>query len=299
MAYDNSGRSVSSMVRSFSPSHATASKIDAQESNTIYATQSMLRVKSEPETSKADFYHLIRSYKVTDVISMLGHCDLNIWQYVVGLYSPYSWEYKIIKRAYKRALRKENNSKHELFVEDQIAAIAAGDHGIKLETSFENSLAAKLSVFQIPFSTHTKHFKVTVNGTDYTFSPDFYIPVAYHGRRVLAEVHSMNYFTPTYLEILREFMDSRAAEEYYFILITNARPKKKNTLRIMMNKHGYNEEDICDKLIYIKYNQKEHMEINLKDENGSVYRYLSILKEHSKPMQGSLTEPHGQPMLRL
>ncbi len=284
--YDDSGRSVSSTVRSFAIG-SIAAKANAYEPQAIYGTRGLLRAKSAADDEGTGLEGIVTEYNVRDVISMLRRHDLNVWEYVIGQYDPYSWEYKMLRRAYKRAVKVENRSKRELLVEDRIAATVAVELGVELQTSFESSLAVKLNMFEIPFSTHAKHFHVRIDGAEYTFSPDFYIPVVYQGRQVLAEVHAMNYFTPTYLQILSEFMNSQASKEYHLTLVTNTRPKKKNKLKIMMRKYGYEEGDICDKLIYIKYNPVEHREIDLKDESGSVYNYLSALRERSRSQMPS------------
>ncbi len=161
---------------------------------------------------------------------------------------------------------------------ESIAISITERDNINFSSRFEASIAATLDLMHISFSYKNMKFPIIYNDKKITFTPDFMINGTFNGKKILIETHGKRFVDERFIEKMHAFMSDPASSEYYTIIITNKMPKKPDKLKIELKKHGYDSDDICNKVWSIHYNQATGLQLSLKNESGSLYTLLDELR---------------------
>jgi hypothetical protein len=159
-------------------------------------------------------------------------------------------------------------------------------NNFKFSSTFEANVAAALDLMGIGFSCKNLQFEITSNGKAITYTPDFVLTDTYNDKTVLIEPHGKKYINKRFIEKMSSFKRDPISSDYHLILITDKVPKKPNKLKIELKKYGYEAKDICDDVWYIPYNVVLGLQLQLKNEDGSIYALLNSLRKE-EPLQHS------------
>lgn len=178
---------------------------------------------------------------------------------------------------------------------EQMAVNIMEKNKFKFSSTFEANVAAALDLMGIGFSYKSLQFYLNSNEEVITYTPDFVLTDAYNDKTVLIETHGKRYIDKRFIEKMNSFKHNPVSAQYHLILITDKMPKKPDKLKIELKKYGYGTKDICDEVWYIPYNVVLGMQLQLKNEQGSIYGLLNKLrKEELSPSSTTLLRgEHG------
>lgn len=149
-------------------------------------------------------------------------------------------------------------------------------------SQFEANVAVMLNIMNINFS--YKNLKFYFNNDDgiLTYTPDFILSYKHDNKQILLEPHGKRFVDKKFIEKMSHFKESNVGKEYFLILLVDKMPKRPDKLKIELKKYGYKESDICDMLWRIPYNPRLGVQLNLKNENGSIFGKLNGLKDENE-----------------
>ena len=153
----------------------------------------------------------------------------------------------------------------------------------KFSSTFEANVAAALDLMGIGFAYKGLQFYISSNEEVITYTPDFVLADTYNDKTVLIETHGKKYIDKRFIEKMNSFRHNPVSSPYYLILITDKMPKKPDKLKIELKKYGHSTKDICDEVWYIPYNVVLGLQLQLKNEHGSIYGLLDKLRGEDQP----------------
>lgn len=165
---------------------------------------------------------------------------------------------------------------------ESIASEMMETKNIIFASQFEANVAVMLNIMNIDFSYKTLKFYFDHDGNTITYTPDFVLSYKHENRQVLLEPHGKRFVDKRFIENMHRFKESDASKDYCLVLLIDKMPKRPDKLKIELKKYGYKESDICDMLWRVPYNQKLGIQLNLKNENGSVLSKLNRLKDENE-----------------
>ena len=169
-----------------------------------------------------------------------------------------------------------------LEVWEEIAVKLMEKKKITFSSKFEANIAATMGVLGIDFHYKGLQFYMEYGDTILTYTPDFVLDERVNGKQVLIEPHGKKYIDKRFIEKMHAFEKSSAGRDYYNIIITDKMPKKPDKFKIELRKYGYKPEDICKEVWSVPYNPVLDVQLNIKNESGSLYTKFNALKRQNE-----------------